>query len=288
MTASRRWRSSSATSRSTCSSPTSSCPMASAAFNWRGRRASCARTSRSCSPRVTRCRRSRPTMAPRRSSPSSASPTARPSSPSMSGGRSADAPRGPAERGGRRPPRQTRSRPSLASGSGANRLKGRMPATSEGATAHRSIILADDAATAALAAGLARQARSGDVLTLSRPLGAGKTSFARAFIAALGVRDEVPSPTFTLVQTYETAVATVWHFDLYRLTGPDEVHELGLDEALIDGIVLIEWPERLGTLLPRERLDVVLQPGAGVDSRQATLHGTARWQVPLTEMSADG
>ncbi len=163
-----------------------------------------------------------------------------------------------------------------------------MPATSEGATAHRSIILADEAATAALAAVLARQARSGDVLTLSGPLGAGKTSFARAFIAALGVRDEVPSPTFTLVQTYETAVATVWHFDLYRLTGPDEVHELGLDEALIDGIVLIEWPERLGTLLPRERLDVVLQPGAGVDSRQATLHGTARWQVPLTEMSADG
>jgi tRNA threonylcarbamoyladenosine biosynthesis protein TsaE len=163
-----------------------------------------------------------------------------------------------------------------------------MPAATEGATAHRSIVLADEAATAALAAALARQARPGDLVTLAGPLGAGKTSFARAFIAALGVKEEVPSPTFTLVQTYETAIGTVWHFDLYRLTSPDEVHELGLDEALVDGIVLIEWPDRLGALLPREHLDVVLQPGSEAHIRVAALHGTARWTAALREIAADG
>jgi tRNA threonylcarbamoyladenosine biosynthesis protein TsaE len=163
-----------------------------------------------------------------------------------------------------------------------------MPTTSEGATAHRSIVLADEAATAALGAALAHRARPGDVLTLAGPLGAGKTSFARAFIAALGVRDEVPSPTFTFVQTYDTAIGMVWHFDLYRLSSPDDVHELGLDEALVDGIVLIEWPERLGALLPRERLDIALEPGAGANTRLATVHGTRRWTGPLGEIFADG
>lgn len=163
-----------------------------------------------------------------------------------------------------------------------------MPATTEGATAHRSIVLADEAATAALAASLARQAHPGDVVTLAGPLGAGKTSFARAFIAALGVKDEVPSPTFTLVQTYEAAIGTVWHFDLYRLTGPDEIHELGLDEALVDGIVLIEWPDRLGASLPRERLDIVLQPGRDANVRRAALHATARWTAALREIAANG
>jgi tRNA threonylcarbamoyladenosine biosynthesis protein TsaE len=163
-----------------------------------------------------------------------------------------------------------------------------MPVTSEGMTAHRSIMLADEAATAALAARLARQARPGDLVTLAGPLGAGKTSFARAFIAALGVPDEVPSPTFTLVQTYEAPIGTLWHFDLYRLTSPDEVDELGLDEALIDGIVLIEWPDRLGALLPRERLDLVLEPGRRVTARQATLRATAGWATRLRELSVDG
>jgi tRNA threonylcarbamoyladenosine biosynthesis protein TsaE len=163
-----------------------------------------------------------------------------------------------------------------------------MPASSEGVTAHRSIVLVDEAATAALGAALAHRVQPGDVLTLAGPLGAGKTSLARAFIAALGVRDEMPSPTFTLVQTYDTAVATVWHFDLYRLTSPDEVHELALDEALVGGIVLIEWPERLGALLPRERLDIALEPGAGANSRLATLHGTRRWTAVLGEIFGGG
>jgi len=157
-----------------------------------------------------------------------------------------------------------------------------------GATAQRSIVLADETATAVLGAALAHRARPGDVVTLAGPLGAGKTSFARAFIAALGVREEVPSPTFTLVQTYETAIGVVWHFDLYRLTDPDEIHELGLDEALVDGIVLIEWPERLGALLPRERLDVALEPGSGPDTRLLTLHGTERWTTALGEIFVGG
>ena len=161
-----------------------------------------------------------------------------------------------------------------------------MLAISDDATAHHSIVLADEVATAAFGAALAHRARPGDVLTLAGPLGAGKTSLARAFIAALGVRDEVPSPTFALVQTYEAASGMVWHFDLYRLASADEVHELGLDEALVDGIVLIEWPERLGALLPRERLDIALQPGTDANTRLATVHGTRRWTTALAEILA--
>jgi tRNA threonylcarbamoyladenosine biosynthesis protein TsaE len=184
-------------------------------------------------------------------------------------------------------PTISRQSASLASGAAANRLKEAMPATFHQPIA-LAIALADEAATAALAAVVARQARPGDVVTLAGPLGAGKTSFARAFIAALGVSDEVPSPTFTLVQTYETSRGVVWHFDLYRLSGPDDVREIGLDEALIDGIVLIEWPDRLGALLPRERLEIVLAIGASDDVRQATLRGSARWRAALDGIRADG
>jgi len=156
------------------------------------------------------------------------------------------------------------------------------------ATFLSSLTLADEAATASLAANLAERARPGDVITLAGPLGAGKTSFARYFIAALGVPDEVPSPTFTLVQTYEAASGLIWHFDLYRITNPDEARELGLEEALIDGIVLIEWPDRLGSLLPRERLDVVLAPDPTATARLATLHGSARWTTALAEILRNG
>lgn len=110
-----------------------------------------------------------------------------------------------------------------------------------------------------LAAGLA----PGDVIALWGDLGAGKTTFARALIraraAACGRRiDEVPSPTFTLVQTYDLPTGDIWHFDLYRLAAPDEVFELGIEDALAGGIALIEWPARLGPLLPARRIDVEL------------------------------
>ena len=146
--------------------------------------------------------------------------------------------------------------------------------------------LADEAATEALAGRVAGEARIGDVIALSGALGTGKTSFARAFVRALGVADEVPSPTFTLVQTYDTASGTIWHFDLYRLAQPEDAYELGLEEAMGDGISLIEWPERLGALLPRERLDIALAMGATPESRRATLRASPSWAERVARVVA--
>src|ERR1700688_5301802 len=118
------------------------------------------------------------------------------------------------------------------------------------------IELPDDAATAALAAHIAALARPGDVIALKGELGAGKTSFARAFIRARGGDETVPSPTFTLVQVYDLPDGAVWHFDLYRLRQPGDAWELGIEDAFRDGISLIEWPERLGTVLSALRFAV--------------------------------
>jgi tRNA threonylcarbamoyladenosine biosynthesis protein TsaE len=130
-----------------------------------------------------------------------------------------------------------------------------------------------------LAAGLAENASPGDLIALWGDLGAGKTTFARAFIQARAHKDgreigEVPSPTFTLVQSYELPSATIWHFDLYRLENSAEVWELGIEEALADGITLVEWPERMGTLLPARRIDVALEFADAPDRRHITVkHG---------------
>ena len=107
------------------------------------------------------------------------------------------------------------------------------------------MILADEQATAAFGAALAGQVRPGDVITLSGPLGAGKTSLARGLIAALGHEGEVPSPSFAIVQPYEELYPPVFHVDLYRLEDPQELLELGLDD-LSDALLLVEWPERAG------------------------------------------
>ncbi|EWY40371.1 ATPase or kinase [Skermanella stibiiresistens SB22] len=141
-----------------------------------------------------------------------------------------------------------------------------------------TIDLQDEAATADLASRLGRLLRAGDMVALRGDLGAGKTSLARALIQSLGDADEeVPSPTFTLVQTYETPAGPVWHFDLYRLGGPDEVIELGWDDARTDGIAVVEWPDRLGTLMPDERLDITLAFGPDPTARRATLTGFGAW-----------
>jgi tRNA threonylcarbamoyladenosine biosynthesis protein TsaE len=145
------------------------------------------------------------------------------------------------------------------------------------------IDLPDEAATGRLAAALAARAGKGDVIALSGPLGGGKTSFARAFIRARGLdAAEVPSPTFMLVEVYDGGAAIpVWHFDLYRIEKPAEIRELGLEEALAEGICLIEWPERLGEFLPEERLDLALVMGKTDNARVARLSGSASWQKRL-------
>ena len=151
------------------------------------------------------------------------------------------------------------------------------------------IDLPDEAATAGLAARLALRSRRGDVIGLQGELGAGKTSFARAFIRALGSgQEEVPSPTFTLVEIYAFAgKPPVWHFDLYRLETPEEVWELGIEDALSEGISLIEWPERLGPLLPPEHLLLALAQGREAQARIARLEPTASWTARLAGI-ADG
>jgi tRNA threonylcarbamoyladenosine biosynthesis protein TsaE len=105
--------------------------------------------------------------------------------------------------------------------------------------------LAGEAETAAAGAALAKVVRAGDVITLSGPLGVGKTALARGFIAALGHEGEVPSPSFAIVQPYDDVEPPVWHVDLYRLEDPSEIDELGLDAAA-DAVLLVEWPERAG------------------------------------------
>jgi tRNA threonylcarbamoyladenosine biosynthesis protein TsaE len=135
-----------------------------------------------------------------------------------------------------------------------------------------TIELPDESATVDLARRLAPWLRVGDVVALHGDLGAGKTAFARALIRALaGADEEVPSPTFTLVQTYNAPAGPIFHFDLYRIVSPDELTEIGWDEALADGLTLVEWPGRAGTLLPASRIDIELAFSAAPGSRIASL-----------------
>ncbi|MDA8230779.1 MAG: tRNA (adenosine(37)-N6)-threonylcarbamoyltransferase complex ATPase subunit type 1 TsaE [Magnetospirillum sp.] len=146
--------------------------------------------------------------------------------------------------------------------------------------------LPDEDSTRRLGRRLAALARPGDVIALGGTLGAGKTTLARAFVQALlGEDEEVPSPTFTLVQTYDSEAGTIWHFDLYRLDRAEDVFELGIEEALADGICLIEWPDRLGHLLPRRRLDLDLSAGAGATARRATLTSHAQWDDRIGDIA---
>ena len=131
-------------------------------------------------------------------------------------------------------------------------------------------------ATQRLGARIAFVLKPGDTVALSGDLGAGKTTLARAILAGLGVDETVPSPTFTLVQSYDTPGLTVSHYDLYRLKHAREMDELGLEEALETGAALIEWPERAENRLPPDRLNVNLY--SGEDERRAALQGPARWR----------
>jgi tRNA threonylcarbamoyl adenosine modification protein YjeE len=136
---------------------------------------------------------------------------------------------------------------------------------------------------AALAEALAPRLRPGDFIALRGELGAGKTTFARALIRALlaSPDEEVPSPTFALVQPYDSARFPILHFDFYRLRDCAEAAELGLDDALARGIAIAEWPERLGGYLPADRLDIYLDDGDSLDKRHVTLAGRGSWTSRL-------
>ncbi|HLZ82226.1 MAG TPA: tRNA (adenosine(37)-N6)-threonylcarbamoyltransferase complex ATPase subunit type 1 TsaE [Caulobacteraceae bacterium] len=139
--------------------------------------------------------------------------------------------------------------------------------------------LESEAETARLGAALARALEKGEAICLSGPLGAGKSALARALIRTLSPAEgDVPSPTFTLVQFYDGPDFPLAHFDLYRLAAADEAFEIGLDEALKDGAVVIEWAERLGHHLPHDRLDVEFEEGFEGHQRRVRLTPHGAWE----------
>ena len=138
------------------------------------------------------------------------------------------------------------------------------------------MILADEQATMRLGATLAAQARPGDVITLSGPLGVGKTALARGFLSALGHDGEVPSPSFSIVQPYEDLDPPVWHVDLYRIEDPAELDELGLD-SMADAVLVVEWPERVGNEVWPEALRLSLDFGPD-DDRILTAKVPPSWE----------
>ncbi len=123
-------------------------------------------------------------------------------------------------------------------------------------------ICATEQDTADVGKKLAGIARKGDVFALFGTLGMGKSVLSRAFVQSLTGAEEVPSPTFTLVQTYETANFDIYHFDLYRIKSPEEIFELGAEEAIYEGVCLIEWPEKMGAYLPNNAFHVRITPFA--------------------------
>lgn len=149
-----------------------------------------------------------------------------------------------------------------------------------------SIELNDEQATMRLGQELASVADSGDIIALDGSLGVGKTVLARSFIRSLcGADEEVPSPTFTLVQMYDTLKGgTIWHFDMYRIKCPEEALELGIEDAFFDGISLIEWAEHLGGYLPRNHLKLSLIMSDNENSRTAKFIVPPQWENRINKI----
>ena len=139
------------------------------------------------------------------------------------------------------------------------------------------MLLVDPAAAEAVGARLAAVLHPGDVIALFGDLGAGKTTLTRGLIRALGFDGDVASPTFPIVQTYESLRIPVWHVDLYRIEYPEELGELGLDEARADAALVIEWPERLGALLWPDSLQLHLERAPG-GARSLTAKVPPAWE----------
>jgi tRNA threonylcarbamoyladenosine biosynthesis protein TsaE len=148
------------------------------------------------------------------------------------------------------------------------------------------VALADAAATAALGAAVAVHLRRGDLVVLHGDLGAGKTTLVRGMLTAMGHDGPVPSPTFTLVQEYAVAPAPVFHFDLYRIAAAEEIAELGFEEALAEGIAVVEWPDMLGDAMPADRLEIALAFDEAGTSRIASLRGYGDWGARLRGLAA--
>ena len=143
--------------------------------------------------------------------------------------------------------------------------------------------------TAQFASLLAVNVAPGDTILLSGPVGAGKTHFARSFIKSiLEVDEDVPSPTFTLVQVYETRLGELWHSDLYRLSDEFEIEELGLSDAMNDAICLIEWPDRLGGYMPSNALHLSMSPAVSLTERRLLAQWSdPKWQAKLGNWKID-
>ena len=141
----------------------------------------------------------------------------------------------------------------------------------------------NEAETKVFAEAVASLSDVGDIICLFGDLGAGKTGFCRCFIRSLtSPKQEVPSPTYTLVQSYQITrqpnPIEIWHYDLYRTSAEDEVVELGIEDSFSDGIVLIEWPEKAIKLLPDKRLEIHFEFSKGFEERIITLRGPEKWQ----------
>jgi tRNA threonylcarbamoyladenosine biosynthesis protein TsaE len=161
------------------------------------------------------------------------------------------------------------------------------PASSGIPSFYRSVEVQSEADTAALGREIANQLAAGDTVTLSGPLGSGKTVLARGVVRKFLSREEVPSPTFTLVQTYETQNFTIAHVDLYRVKAESELRELGLDEVLERGVLLIEWPDRMGSQLPADRLDLMFEAADG-ETRLLKLVGRGSWASRVKALKLPG
>ena len=139
--------------------------------------------------------------------------------------------------------------------------------------------------TAGFAVKLASKLSAGDTVLLSGDVGAGKSFFARAMITSLLTQPEdIPSPTFTLVQTYDTEIGALWHADLYRLSSDFEVEELGLLDAMSDAVCVIEWPDRLGEYMPKNALNINLSAGKTDEARHMSISwSVVRWQTAMID-----